>query len=118
MISGLAVYRSTNLTRVLSGEDVRGTAVSGAYSESSVDMYRYIIEHTPEDCVIAFRKPRALYLSTQRLSFKPDVNGNESRSKDYYLVFNTEEETALLQQTDETLTVEYENPDLILFRVD
>ena len=48
-------------------------------------MYRFIQEELLEDAVIAFGKPRALYLNTGRTSFKVGVNGHETGEADYYL---------------------------------
>lgn len=45
-----------------------------AYSTQSVDLYRYIQTETAEDSVIAYFKPRCLYLNTGRVSFKPQIS--------------------------------------------
>ena len=58
------------------------------YTPASVEVFRYISANTPEDSVIAFIKPRALYLNTRRVAFRPDVNGHEIADADYYLVGN------------------------------
>lgn len=44
-----------------------------SYSTYAVDVFRYIQTETDDDSVIAFYKPRALYLNTGRLSFKPQI---------------------------------------------
>lgn len=59
------------------------------YSDEAKEMYRYIQEELPEDSVIAFGKPRALYLNTGRTSFKVGVNGHEIGEADYYLKHRT-----------------------------
>jgi len=55
------------------------------YCKEAIEAYNYIRENVPEDKVIAFSKPRALYLNTQRLSFNPRVNGHELMDADYFL---------------------------------
>lgn len=56
-----------------------------AYTPCSIETYNYIIGNTPEDCVIGFYKPRALYLNTERLSLRTDINGHSLDEVDYLL---------------------------------
>jgi len=44
------------------------------YSTQSIDLYHYIQAETDEDSIIAYYKPRALYLNTGRISFKPQLS--------------------------------------------
>lgn len=60
------------------------------YSETPVRLYNYIRKNTPENCTIAFFKPRALYLNTGRISIPLDVNGHTLDEADYCLIFNSE----------------------------
>lgn len=76
---------SDHFIRILQGQDVRGTDSSTAYSATAVEAYRYIAENTGEDSVLAFEKPRVLFLNTGRLSFNPSVNGHKLEEADYYL---------------------------------
>lgn len=76
---------SDNFIRILEGRDVRGADSSTAYSTTAVEAYRYIQENTSEDSILAFEKPRALYLNTGRLSFNPSVNKHRMAEADYYL---------------------------------
>ena len=55
------------------------------YSDEAIETYRFIRENASEDAVIAFAKPRALYLNTQRRSFRPGINGHEMEDADYFL---------------------------------
>ena len=55
------------------------------YCDEAIETYRFIQNNTPEDAVIAFAKPRALYLNTQRRSFRPDINDHEIMNADYFL---------------------------------
>lgn len=57
-----------------------------AYTPCSIEAYNFIIENTNEDCVIGFYKPRALYLNTQRMSVRTDINGHSINEVDYFLV--------------------------------
>lgn len=47
------------------------SARSETYSDDAADMFGYILSDTAEDAVIAYYKPRALYLNTNRVSFQP-----------------------------------------------
>lgn len=92
------------------------------YAPDAVDMYRYIQAETPEDAVIAFIKPRALYLNTDRLSFRPGVNGRVLTDADYYLqcMYPIQDETETdgqLRQHISQLSMVYENPSFVLYRV-
>lgn len=71
-----------------SPQSMSATGDECIYTPASVEVFRYISANTPEDAVIAFIKPRALYLNTRRVSFRPDVNGHEIADADYYLVGN------------------------------
>lgn len=55
-----------------------------AYTTFSIDVYRYIQQNTPEDSVFVFFKPRALYLNTGRLAFKPQVRQENILDPDYF----------------------------------
>lgn len=55
------------------------------YSDAAIEAYQYIRKNTPEDAVIAFAKPRALYMNTQRQAFRPGINGHEVTDADYFL---------------------------------
>lgn len=55
------------------------------YSPEAKEIYRFIQEEIPEDSIIAFGKPRALYLNTGRMSFRTGQNGHQLTEADYYL---------------------------------
>ena len=78
-----------------------------AYSEEAVDIYRFIQEETGIDETIAFFKPRALYLNTERVSMLPGRNGFEFNEADYYLFYKPMEEwgavTAEFELTEDLL---------------
>lgn len=57
-----------------------------AYTPCSIEVYNYIIDNTDENSVIGFYKPRALYLNTQRLSIRTDINDHSLDEVDYFLV--------------------------------
>lgn len=64
----------------------RGTPTeTDVYSDYAVEMYDYIQNNTSRDAVVAFAKPRVLYLNTERLSFRPGRNGHELADADYLL---------------------------------
>lgn len=74
----LNTYSASIEKFVARGEDKHAT---DSYSTFAVDVYRFIQENTPEDAVIAFYKPRSLYLNTGRVSFK--LQADKSYLADY-----------------------------------
>ena len=82
--AALGAY-SNNYIRMLNGENISSRKYPTPFCEESVDMYRYIQRNTPKDSVIAFYKPRLLYLATERLSFNVGINGHDFSQADYYL---------------------------------
>lgn len=62
------------------------SARSETYAEDAVDMFGYIMANTAEDDVIAYYKPRALYLNTNRVSFQPMVNDHNVYDAQYLLM--------------------------------
>ncbi|MGI5977313.1 MAG: hypothetical protein ACOX68_06430 [Candidatus Limivicinus sp.] len=56
-----------------------------AFSPAAKEAYTYIRNETAPDSVIGFFKPRALYLSTERLSVFPIMNGHSLDETDYFL---------------------------------
>ena len=67
----------------LTHQDRRGD--EDVYSAEAIDMYRFIRRNVPADSIIAFGKPRSLYLNTERMSVRPGVNGHTVSQADYYL---------------------------------
>lgn len=61
--------------------------LQNAFSDQALEAYRFLRENTPEDSVIAFDKPRLLYLNTGRLSFADGVNGHRLDEADYVVAF-------------------------------
>lgn len=90
------------------------------YHEQAVDVYNYIRMNVPGDAVIAFGKPRALYLNTERMAIRPGQNGHRISEADYYLEyliphgeFELEKEEAAKTSKEEV----YENRFFRLYRV-
>ncbi len=96
IVGTVAVYSVAIILLLSSGtcqifRDVRNISDRGkptetdVYSDYAVEMYDYIQNHTSQDAVVAFAKPRVLYLNTERLSFRPGFNGHELADADYLL---------------------------------
>ena len=101
---------SGDLLRLVRGEDVRESGCGTPFSAEAVDMYRFIRDNTPEESVIAFQKPRALYLATERRSFRLPVNGHSLAEADYYLycrALDDREETEIIDGFKGTLRPMY-----------
>ena len=92
-----------------------------AYSAAAVDVYHYIQDSTPEESVISFVKPRALYLNTGRESFCPLVNGHRYEMADYALVClvneNYDHERSVREKSDCRFESVYSNAEFVLYRV-
>lgn len=74
-------------------------AITDTYSDESISMYRYIQQNTAEDCMIAFIKPRSLYLNTLRMGFNPEENGHSIENADYFLIFNNGGQGELMSES-------------------
>ena len=106
-----------DLRRMLEGEEVRMYA--GAYSTRAVETYRYIIENTPEDSVIVFTKPRALFLNTQRVSISSEALEREKQGGDYWLIFeymDAEEEKEKMEAQDKSWEAVFTNDLFTLYK--
>ena len=91
-----------------------------AYHAASKDIYAYISEQVEEDAVIAYIKPRVLYLNTGRMGFVTGVNGHHFYDADYILTFQdrADEVGAIIwPELDAELTLVYENPGYELYRI-
>ena len=65
-----------------SGEDIHAN-MSGAYSPDAVAVYKFIQQNTAVDDIIAFHKPRAMYLNTGRVSFSYLYNDRSPLDADW-----------------------------------
>lgn len=113
---------SGKLFRVLRGEDVRNEGVEEAYSRQSLEIYDYVKNETPEDAVIAFVKPRVMYLNTGRAGFCPTANSkiHTLADADYYIVCGSlydAEEQALITGNESILDEQYSCGGYIIYRV-
>lgn len=96
------------------------TDESDVYSAQAIDMYRYIQEYVPEDRVIAFGKPRSLYLNTERVSFRTGYNGHRIEQADYYLEYRTDNSQFSREQEEAAATskeIRYSNGLFTLYKV-
>lgn len=138
LITGIVVIQST--TTAIESYQNRGAELeeTNCYSTFAVDVYRHIKQETPEDCTIAFYKPRSLYLNTGRLSYKPQLAGElvfyedlflpyqpryqAISDADYLLLYGetTERQYEVITKElgkDAELQVEYENLMFTLYRI-
>lgn len=90
------------------------------YSAEAIDMYHYIQAHVTDEETIAFVKPRALHLNTQKQTLRPHVNGHTLEEADYYLYTPVleNEDVVPLSETEQTLLEEvYQNRLFCLYRI-
>lgn len=64
---------------------VQPRADEGPFSTDAIETWHYLQSETDEDDVIFFKKPRMLYLNTERKSLC-EINGHTPEDADYYLV--------------------------------
>lgn len=90
-----------------------------AYAEPCLDIYRFIQTETAEDALFAFWKPRALYLNTGRLAFRPQINGHEIMDADYFLLpkLQYKEDKMLYLREENPMTLIYENEGFWLYKI-
>ena len=96
------------------------SARSETYSDDAADMFGYILSDTAEDAVIAYYKPRALYLNTNRISFQPTVNGHDVYDAQYLLMTNEPGDISQMEidaALAERLEAVYENGTYTLYRI-
>jgi len=90
------------------------------YDPQAIDMYNYIQANVPEDCTIAFGKPRALYLNTDRMAFRTGFNGHRIYEADYYLEYLISDSEFDYEAGEASITPMepiYENESFRLYRV-
>lgn len=85
-----------------------------AYSDYAVEAYNYIENNVSQDSIIAFFKPRALYLNTGILSFLPGKNGMDVEDGDYYLYYKPDPDFLLPDET--SFSAVFENEEFKLFK--
>lgn len=91
-----------------------------AYHPASKDIYAYISENVEEDAVIAYIKPRTLYLNTGRMSLMVGINGHHFYDADYVLTFagrNDDIGYMIWPELDAELTLVYQNHEYELYRI-
>lgn len=88
LLVAITMFGSTS-QQALTCFRTRGDALPdlNPYSTYAVDTYRYIQSDTDEESVIAFYKPRSLYLNTGRLSFKPQIAAELVVNPDAFLPY-------------------------------
>ena len=93
-----------------------------AYSLGSLEMYDYVKKEIPEEKMIAFMKPRVMYLNTGRVGFCPTMNNDihTLADADYYIVcgglYNAEEQR-LINDNEAILEEQYSCDDYVVYKV-
>ncbi|MBQ8217278.1 MAG: hypothetical protein IJZ91_04870 [Oscillospiraceae bacterium] len=83
-----------------------------AYSPSAIEAYNFVSENIPEDSVIGYFKPRALYLNTQRRAVTLTSMLNHSLDEvDYYLIYKN---MIIDPEPTEDFVAIWENQDFIM----
>lgn len=103
----------------------------GVKDAAAVELYDHVMESTPEDCLIVFKKPRILSLFTGRRSMVYFTGHNVEQlwenietSNASYLIMNTQEHSidsrhfvSLIEQYRHRLELVFENNAFKLYRV-
>ncbi len=119
----IALAISLNLYNIFTGNDMINVGYS-PYSESAKEVYHFIQQNTGDNEIIAFRKPRSLYLNTKKLSvnLKTDtVTVAQNRYLDnisWYLYYKKNDEMNTFFDHEVLLTTVFENDEFILYKVD
>ena len=87
------------------------------YSEDAMETYRFIQDHIPEDGIIEFAYPRSLYLNTQRMSFRQDINGHTADEADYRLYIKSSSEDSPIAGNEENISALFENDEFLLAKI-
>ncbi len=86
-----------------------------AYSPCAREIYNYIITNTPDDAVIGFEKPRAMYLNTGRLSICTNSNSHSLDEVDYFLTCAQVGEDQLKDEGNGRFEEIFENAEFVLY---
>lgn len=87
------------------------------YSEDAMETYRFIQNHIPEDGIIEFSYPRSLYLNTQRMSFRQDVNGHTGGEADYRLYIKSSPAENPIAGNEGNISTLFENDEFMLAKI-
>lgn len=113
-ISGIEKERSTTHVFIPSGS--QDLYYMYAYTPCARETYEFIINNTPTDCVIAFDKPRALYLNTERVSFCASTNGHSLDEADYLMCCAGADEELLTPERRTEFTPVFSNAEFTLYQ--
>lgn len=101
-------------------DDIKHRA-NTSYSEMAIETYDYIKANTEEDDIIAFFKPRVLWLNTQRKGFSiGESNIEQVENVDYVLFEKSSADKALKEycKTSETAEIVFQNDKFIMYSID
>jgi len=87
-----------------------------AYSRGAIEVYNYIQSELDEDDTIAFFKPRAMYINTQRVSLLPQDEGFDITDADYYLYYIPSNDLLITKDLADDYEACFENYEFILYR--
>jgi hypothetical protein len=91
----LCAVMGSSVASLVAGNMERGRAdTQGAYTPGALAAYQYVQDNTEVDAVVAFRRPRVLFLNTHRLSFSPNTEIERLKDADYLLVVSGMPESA------------------------
>ena len=111
----LSVY-STACYLASENQESAGLAEKNLYSDSCLEAYAFLRAQTPPEAVIAFYKPRALYLNTDRVAFRVGINGHTLDEADYYMEFAVHHGTELPEDAYHTMEVVFDNGQILIYR--
>lgn len=115
LLSSCTFHIIRNIRNIL---DQGAPSETDVYSADAIEMYNYIQNNTSRDAVVAFEKPRVLYLNTNRLSFRPRFNDHELADADYLLFSKLPLPTFSKQSLDEVQTkILKENEWYVLYEI-
>ena len=122
--TGLIVFSVIRLSSVYSvysyilceNQEYANVASKNLYSESCIEAYDFLINNTESDAVVAFCKPRALYLNSGRVSFRVGLNGHTIEDADYYMEFTENYGKELSNEIYSSLDTIFDNGQIRIYR--
>ena len=118
LFSGLRMCSVYSTASYLVSENQKnaGLVEKNLYADSCLEAYEFLRTQTPPEAVIAFYKPRALYLNTDRVAFRVGINGHTLEEADYYMEFAVYHGRELPEEAYHTMEIVFDNGQILIYR--
>ncbi len=90
----------------------------GAYTDEALELYDFVEKQTEEDAVFCFFKPRAFYMKTGKLVYKPIAMTKEYlKDADYLIECDEDDYVRIASISDVSFEKVFENDRLTVYRI-